>query len=81
MPRRAGAPARHRTLAVPNFQPLPHEYRGASPSCIYHRYIRTRSVGGGKAGGVRAPAPMPATTASRRSGVTWEERVTLESPR
>ena len=36
---------------------------------------------GGKAGGVRAPAPMPATTASRRSGVTREERVTLESPR
>jgi hypothetical protein len=31
-----------------------------------------------KAGGVRAPAPMPATTARRRSGVTTEEHATLK---
>jgi len=35
---------------------------------------------GGKVGGIRAPAPMPTTMASRRSGVTTEERATLESP-
>jgi len=34
---------------------------------------------GRKAGGVRAPAPMPATTARRRSGVTTEEHATLKS--
>ena len=33
---------------------------------------------GRKAGGVRAPAPMPATTARRRSGVTTEEHATLK---
>ena len=33
---------------------------------------------GRKAGGVRAPAPMPATTARWRSGVTTEEHATLK---
>ena len=33
---------------------------------------------GRKAGGVRAPAPMPATTARRRSRVTTEEHATLK---
>ena len=33
---------------------------------------------GRKAGGVRAPEPMPATTARRRSGVTTEEHATLK---
>ena len=33
---------------------------------------------GRKAGGVRAPAPMPATTARRRSGVTTEEHAMLK---
>jgi len=33
---------------------------------------------GRKAGGVRAPAPMPATTARRSSGVTTEEHATLK---
>ena len=33
---------------------------------------------GRKAGGVRAPAPMPATTARRHSGVTTEEHATLK---
>ena len=33
---------------------------------------------GRKASGVRAPAPMPATTARRRSGVTTEEHTTLK---
>ena len=32
-----------------------------------------------KAGGVRAPAPMPATTARRRSGVTTEEHAMLKN--
>ena len=34
---------------------------------------------GRKVGGVRVPAPMPATTARRCSGETTEEHATLES--
>jgi len=57
-----------------------HEIRPAAlPAAVARRGSHPPCCAGQKAGGVRAPAPMPATTARRRSGVTTEEHATLKS--